>query len=74
MSPISLRLDVTEVEGLELSGGDLSDGSRDLSGDEGSSSSRGLCEIGDQDEAEDQLRSSQRSTEKSTEDEPWLKS
>jgi len=45
MSPISLRLDVTEVKGLELSGGDLSDGSRDLSSDESSSSSRGLCEI-----------------------------
>jgi len=45
MSPISLRLDVTEVKGLELSGGDLNDGSRDLSSDESSSSSRGLCEI-----------------------------
>jgi hypothetical protein len=40
MSPISLRLDVTEVEGVELAELDLRDGTRDLSGDERSASSR----------------------------------
>jgi hypothetical protein len=42
MSPISLRLDVTEIKRVELAELDLRNGTRDLSGDERSASSRRL--------------------------------